>query len=87
MLGRIVTDSLLLLGNIARREMDELKQLDSINMWERIMKQKKNTDQPPHNCFFFLFSRLDTYAQADGILYCKKHYGQKVVAKNTQPTC
>uniref|UniRef100_K1QML1 Cysteine and glycine-rich protein 3 n=1 Tax=Magallana gigas TaxID=29159 RepID=K1QML1_MAGGI len=28
--------------------------------------------------------KLNTYAQADGILYCKKHYQEIVVAKNTQ---
>lgn len=27
---------------------------------------------------------LNNYAQADGILYCKKHYQDIVVAKNTQ---
>ncbi|WAR30594.1 PLI2B-like protein [Mya arenaria] len=28
--------------------------------------------------------KLENYAQADGILYCKKHYASCVVAKNTQ---
>ncbi|XP_060590773.1 uncharacterized protein LOC132745804 [Ruditapes philippinarum] len=28
--------------------------------------------------------KLENYAQADGILYCKKHYQQQIVAKNTQ---
>ncbi|KAL5012206.1 hypothetical protein ScPMuIL_010757 [Solemya velum] len=27
---------------------------------------------------------LNNYAQADSILYCKKHYQSEVVAKNTQ---
>ncbi|KAL4225347.1 hypothetical protein ACF0H5_016035 [Mactra antiquata] len=28
--------------------------------------------------------KLDNYAQAEGVLYCKKHYQEKVVACNTQ---
>ena len=39
------------------------------------------------NGFFLilLFSfRLENYAQAHGTLYCKKHYQEQVVAKNTQ---
>ncbi|KAK6195891.1 hypothetical protein SNE40_001225 [Patella caerulea] len=30
--------------------------------------------------------KLNNYAQADGILYCKKHFQEKVTAKNTQCT-
>lgn len=49
-------------------------------------------DRPYHNfCFKCSECKMqlkkENYAQADGILYCKKHFGQKVVAKNTQPTC
>jgi len=28
--------------------------------------------------------RLNNYAQAEGILYCKTDYGKQVLAKNTQ---
>lgn len=28
--------------------------------------------------------KIENYAQAHGILFCKKHYQEKVVAKNTQ---
>ncbi|KAK3087988.1 hypothetical protein FSP39_013119 [Pinctada imbricata] len=30
--------------------------------------------------------KLNNYAQADKVLYCKKHYQEIVVAKNTQST-
>ncbi|XP_025112685.1 LIM domain-containing protein WLIM2b-like [Pomacea canaliculata] len=35
-----------------------------------------------HNCKMSL--NLQNYAQAEGQLYCKKHYQDEVVAKNTQ---
>ncbi|XP_076455256.1 uncharacterized protein LOC143289902 [Babylonia areolata] len=35
-----------------------------------------------NNCKMSL--NLNNYGQAEGVLYCKKHYQEEVVAKNTQ---
>jgi len=36
-----------------------------------------------HDLVLFVFS-LNNYGQAEGVVYCKKHYQEEVVAKNTQ---
>jgi len=48
-------------------------------------KPDTTLNETKHNYIItFLYFRLENYAQADGILYCKKHYASNVVAKNTQ---
>ncbi|KAK3599227.1 hypothetical protein CHS0354_012835 [Potamilus streckersoni] len=55
--------------------------------------ERVEAGQNPYHKFCFKCSvdgckiqlTINNYAQAHGVLYCKKHYNERVVAQNTQP--